>query len=157
MNEADCGRQTLRVPKNRGWPCGNQEPGGTIVGHKEVPPSPSPEIHAEKQLPCRKMPDPGSPGHEWRPSTPIRSHSPDHPYVVALTAIRFNTHSDFVPNRGGFLHCSVSKPPRPTPPRYLRGSFQVGRGASDTVIVIIGSHVDLTSGWCVHQADVENG
>src|ERR1019366_2450377 len=55
----------------------------------------------------------------------------------------FKTHSSFVPNRPGFLHRAVSKPPRPpavASPQMIRGG---GRDGSDTVLHNIGSFVWL--------------
>ena len=59
---------------------------------------------------------------------------------------RIKTHSSFVPNRRGFLHRTVSKPPRPRLCVALQPISSRGRGASDTVLGIIGSHVDVPSG-----------
>ncbi|MGA7410518.1 MAG: hypothetical protein WBW33_08530, partial [Bryobacteraceae bacterium] len=56
------------------------------------------------------------------------------------------------PNRRGFLHRTVSKPPRPRLSVALQPIPPRGRGASDTVLGNIGSHVDITSWWQRHQA-----
>lgn len=51
---------------------------------------------------------------------------------------QFKAHSTFLPNRRGFLHCTVSKPPRP-PPGYIPPTIiRCGRGGPDTVLTIIG-------------------
>jgi hypothetical protein len=53
---------------------------------------------------------------------------------------QFKAHSTFLPNRRGFLHCTVSKPPRP-PPGYIPPTIiRCGRGGPDTVLTNIARH-----------------
>ena len=58
----------------------------------------------------------------------------------------FKTHSSFLPNRRGFLHCTVSKPPRP-PPGYIPPTIiRCGRGGPDTVLTNIVSFPRVGTG-----------
>src|SRR5271167_2697689 len=58
--------------------------------------------------------------------------------LIRIRCRRFKMHSSFLPNRRGFLHRTVSKPPRPRLCVALQPIPPRGRGAPDTVLGNIG-------------------
>ena len=58
--------------------------------------------------------------------------------LTNFTRCLFKTHRSFVPNRPGFLHYAVSKPPRPPSSRSNLDYRGRGRDGSDTVLPNIG-------------------